>query len=259
MTEDLEEFETTTDAPLEYTKIFDVSTLKNLKKTSQSFLGVNGFRLSEPDFEEMTSDQFVEYFEKNSNPEVMRRLADANFQETFRSTMSNIYTHENGKNKIFVFFLPESELKGGVGLDIVKNFCRLVVLLDCNEGMMISERDLTTRSKELLESSNIKKFSGEDVYNVISYTDESFIDQADHCLNPKVLKIYSGKEVTEFEEQERISSRELPRIFSSDPIAKFYRAKVGDIIKMIRKTGTRNTLINEQLVYRLVVYPTFKK
>ena len=259
MTEDLEEFDCVSAGLPEYSKVFDVSTLKNLKKTSQSFLRVNGFELKEPDFEEMTSDQFVEYFEENPNPEVMKRLSDANFQETFRSTMSNIYLHKNGKNKIFVFFLPESELKGGVGLDVVKNFCRLVVLLGCNEGMMISERDLTTRSKELLESSNIKKFSGEDVYNVISYTDETFIDQADHCLNPKILKIYSGKEVTEFEEQEKISSRELPRIFSTDPIAKFYRAKVGDVIKMIRKTGTRNTLINEQLVFRLVVYPTFKK
>lgn len=259
MAEELEEFEASTDAPIGYSEVFDVASLKNLKKTSQSFLRVNSFEVGEPDFDEMTTDQFVDYIEKNQNIEVMKRLSDANFQETFRSTMSNIYLHKNGKNKIFVFFLPESDLKGGVGLDVVKNFCRLVVLLGCNEGMMISERDLTTRSRELLESSNIKKFSGEDVYNVISYTDETFIDQADHCLNPKILKIYSGKEVTDFEDQEKISSRELPRIFSSDPISKFYRAKVGDVIKMIRKTGTKNTLINEQLVYRLVVYPTFKK
>ena len=259
MIEELEEFETTLEEPREYSQLFDVPTLKNLKKTCQSFLRVNSFVLDEPNFSEMTDDQFGEYFEENSNREVMKRLSDSNFQETFRSTMSNVYTHENGKNRIFVFFLPESDLKGGVGLDVVKNFCRLVVLLGCNEGMMISERDLTTRSRELLESSNIKKFSGEDVYNVISYTDDTFIDQADHCLNPKILKIYSGEEVTEFEESEKMSSRELPRIFSSDPLSKFYRARVGDIIKMIRKTGTRNTLINEQLVYRLVVYPTFKK
>ena len=45
----------------------------------------------------------------------------------------------------------------------------------------------------------------------------------------------------------------------SDPIAKFYRARVGDVIKMKRKTGNRDTLINEQIVYRVIIYGVVKK
>ena len=45
----------------------------------------------------------------------------------------------------------------------------------------------------------------------------------------------------------------------SDPISKFYRARVGDVVMMKRKTGNRDTLINEQIVYRTVVYGVNKK
>ena len=97
MAEDLEEFETTTDAPLEYTKIFDVSTLKNLKKTSQSFLGVNGFRLSEPDFEEMTSDQFVEYIKEVPGKKSTDRLKSKIYKHIINLSKRGIYSEAKKK------------------------------------------------------------------------------------------------------------------------------------------------------------------
>ena len=86
-----------------------------------------------------------------------------------------------------------------------------------------------------------------------------FINVVDHCLSPKVLKIYSGKELESFLEEEQLNPKDLPRMMVSDPIAKFYRARVGDVIMMQRKTGNKDTLINEQIIYRIVVYAIAKK
>ena len=56
-----------------------------------------------------------------------------------------------------------------------------------------------------------------------------------------------------------MNKNHFPKMIISDPIAKFYRARVGDVIMMKRKTGNRDTLINEQIVYRVVVYGITKK
>jgi DNA-directed RNA polymerase subunit H (RpoH/RPB5) len=48
-------------------------------------------------------------------------------------------------------------------------------------------------------------------------------------------------------------------MFINDPISKFYRARVGDVIMMKRKTGTTSTLIKEEITYRKVVYAISKE
>lgn len=56
---------------------FEIDALKNLKETSQVFLRVNDFDLGkEPDFREYTEDQFISFFEKNSNEEILKKSFD---------------------------------------------------------------------------------------------------------------------------------------------------------------------------------------
>jgi len=238
----------------------DIDYLKGLKETSQVFLRVNNFEIDEPDFRDLTEEEFIEFMEENTNPEILKKFNSLNIPEDFRSSMSNVYRSKDEKNNIFIYFLPTSSQKTNVGIDVIKSFCKLIVLLGCNEGVMISEKPLTSKSRESVESSNVKSYCPRDqVYNVISYTDDMFINVVDHCLTPEVLKIYSGEELEEFLEKEGMKRNHFPKMIISDPIAKFYRARVGDVIKMKRKTGNRDTLINEQIVYRAVVYGITKK
>lgn len=237
------------------TEKIDTEHLFEIRKTSQIFAKVNNFDVSdEPDFEDLTEEQFIKYVEQNTNPEIMEKINSVNFEENFRSSMSRIYKHKENKNRIFIFFLPTLENKVNVGIDIVKNFCKLVVYLGCNEGVIISEKPLTAPARRILESSNIKDVCHENIYNIISYVDEKFINIVDHCFSPKVLDILSGERLEAFEKDNNISRKEFPRILITDPIAKFYRAKVGDVIMMKRKTGTMDTLVSEQIVYRVVIY-----
>jgi DNA-directed RNA polymerase subunit H (RpoH/RPB5) len=256
--EDFEILVETKNEEQDFKPYINVEHLKGIKETSQVFLRVNGFDISkEPDFTDLTEEQFIKYVESNTNQRLVEKFKDL-FEENFRSTMSNIYTHKESGNTILIFFLPTSETRAGVGIDSVKNFCKLLVILGCNEGVMISEKPLTSRSREELESSNIKNYCTKNVYNVASYVDEMFINIVDHCLSPKVVKIYRGDELKKFEEENKTDTNFFPRIFINDPVAKFYRARVGDVIMMQRKTGTTTTLIRDQIVYRKVVYAISK-
>lgn len=250
--------ETPVEQQEEYTPYLDVEHLKGIKETSQVFLKENGYLLKEPDFSDMTEEQFIRYIKSHFNDFLVNKFKDI-FEENFRSIMSNIYHHSSSDRKILIFFLPTSENRANVGIETVKNFCKLIILTGCNEGVLITEKSLTPKSKEHLESSNIKNDCRENVYNVISYLDEKFINIVDHCLSPKVLKIYSGEELKKFEEENKVDTKFFPRMFTTDPVAKFYCAKPGDVIMMKRKTGTINTLVKEQIIYRKVVYEISKE
>lgn len=235
----------------------DFHYLKTLNETKQSFLRVNNFVLNEPDFREYTEDDFIMYIEDNKNLEIIKKLEEMGIEDDFRSSMSHIYVSENKKRRIFVLFLPNT--KGNVGIDVIKNFLKLVRTLDCNNGLLLSEQSLTSKSVEQIESTNIKTVYTDDVYNIISYEDSMFVNVSDHCLTPEVMKVYTGEELEDFLKQENLDKHKLPKMVAGDPISKFYMAKVGDVVKMKRKTATQDTLINEQIVYRLVVYGKIKK
>jgi DNA-directed RNA polymerase subunit H (RpoH/RPB5) len=69
-----------------------------------------------------------------------------------------------------------------------------------------------------------------------------------HKLVPKHI-LLSEKEKEELLKKYGITLRELPRILSSDPMAKALNAKVGDVIKIIRESPTAG--VSEY--YRVVV------
>jgi DNA-directed RNA polymerase subunit H (RpoH/RPB5) len=239
----------------------DVPSLQRLKDTVNVFLRVNDFDISEePDFRSFTEEEFIKYCQNSTDQEIISRFDELNIEENFRSSLSRRYTStKKPENKIFIFFLPTSRQRTKVGVDAIKLFCRLVVLLGCNEGVIISEQSLSPSALEQLESSNVKSFCRENIYNIISYRDDMFINIVEHCLSPKVLQIYTGDEIEKFQKEENLNCRDFPKMMASDPIAKFYRAKPGDVIKMKRKTGNRDTLINEQIVFRIVKQTVKKK
>jgi DNA-directed RNA polymerase subunit H len=80
------------------------------------------------------------------------------------------------------------------------------------------------------------------------------------CMNLKVVDITKHELVPKHElltEQEKeqllkqygITLKQLPRILQSDPMAKVLNAKVGDVIKITRKSETAG----ESVYYRVVV------
>lgn len=69
-----------------------------------------------------------------------------------------------------------------------------------------------------------------------------------HSLVPK-HELLSAKEKEELLKNYGISLRQLPRILENDAMVKFLNAKVGDVIKITRKSETAG----ETVYYRVVI------
>ena len=67
-------------------------------------------------------------------------------------------------------------------------------------------------------------------------TKEKF-DITKHVLVPKHIKL-NQEEINELLQKYNVSLRQLPRISVKDPMSKLLEAKIGDVIKIIRKSPT---------------------
>jgi DNA-directed RNA polymerase subunit H len=74
------------------------------------------------------------------------------------------------------------------------------------------------------------------------------IEAVNHELVPK-HEIIGESEIATLMQQYKITPKQLPRIIESDPVIKEIGAKIGDIIKITRKSPTAG----ESVYYRLVV------
>jgi DNA-directed RNA polymerase subunit H len=74
------------------------------------------------------------------------------------------------------------------------------------------------------------------------------IDISKHKLVPKHI-LLKEKEKKELLKKYKIQLKQLPRILISDPVVKTLNPKVGDVIKIIRKSETGG----ESEYYRVVV------
>ena len=73
-------------------------------------------------------------------------------------------------------------------------------------------------------------------------------DITQHILVPK-HEILSKEEKKALLEKLNISEKQLPKIFESDPVIKILNAKIGDVIKITRKS----LVAGESVYYRIVI------
>lgn len=74
------------------------------------------------------------------------------------------------------------------------------------------------------------------------------VDILKHMLVPS-HEVLSSAEKKDLLEKLKINKEDLPKIYSSDPVFKHIKAKIGDVIKIERKSQTAGTIV----YYRLVV------
>jgi hypothetical protein len=230
----------------------DSDFLQKLKITTNVFLKINGFTVREPDFNKFSTKEFVEWVEKKNtiDSDIITSMEKVRLEINFRTLLSDVYTEEKKPgNKILVFFLSNFREKS-IGIDVIKNIIGLMILMDCRELLIISPKELTPRAREYINSNAIGE---EDNYTITSYNDDNFVNVIDHCFTPHVIKVYrTTKEIEDFAREENINIKALPRMFSYDPLVKFYRGKYGNIFMLRRKMISGNLLLDDQIVYKRV-------
>lgn len=236
----------------------DTYNLQSLAETAQSFLRVNGFDLGgDPDYSKMDNRKFVKTINKrmNKNGELFKFMDEVKLDVTFRSSMSGIYSssRRGEEETILVLFYPDETLRSkGLVKEGVKKFLNLMLMMNCQEGLLISERNLASGAKKEFVRCNME--TSDSLYNVIFYNDKNFIDIISHISTPKVIQILrTEEEIEKFRFENRVKLESLPSIQLTDPLAKFHRARLGNIFIIKRIVPVSNVIQDYEIVPRIVI------
>lgn len=269
--------------------MYNYDDLQCLKMTAMSFLKVNNFNTSDDPFSsDFTLRQFKKYtqqtplntlleekikeFEKQEKqqPEnatgfqknkkcIENYISDYSKMSTLdqhRNNLSNIYSHnENPDLKILMYFMGDSSV-ATVSNKYLKIICQIMIYLGCRECVIISYSEPSNQFKKDLLTLNINQEHPESsqIFKVILYTDKNFIDLTKHAYIPEIVKIHRNEEAQKFIDDNSLETVDvLPKILLEDPICKFYRCRMNDIIELVRECGLSSNLYDTQITYRHVV------
>lgn len=269
--------------------MYNYDDLRCLKITAMSFLKVNNFNTDSDSFSrDVTLRKFKTYtqltpltrlletkiaelvkkikqqpenaagFQKNKKC-IENYISDCSKMSTLdqhRNNLSNVYSHkENPDLKILMYFMGDSSA-ATVSNKYLKIISQNMIYLDCRECVIISHSEPSNQFKKDLLSFNINQEHPNDshIYKIILYTDKSFIDLTKHAYIPEIVKIHRNQEAHKFIEDNSLDTVDvLPKILLDDPICKFYRCRMNDIIELVRECGLSSNLYDTQITYRHVV------
>ena len=265
----------------------DYKSLLMLKKTLMNFLIINKFDITKDKFnKDFKLKQFKTYlktsilcsilenekkkFDKleksepanSKNIQINKKCIQGHLNDYMkltdfqkhRNNLSNIYTNIDGI-KLLVYFMGETTLNT-ISNKYLKIMIQIMLYLDCTECVIISANDPSNQFKKDLSliNTNVPYEDTSKIFRIISYTDNTFIDLTKHSYIPRLLQIYRNENAKKFIQENNLNSLdELPKIYISDPLCKFYRCKTDDIIELERETGIDNNLLDKQLSYRHVI------
>lgn len=160
--------------------------------------------------------------------------------EFISSTDEEFLTHkiDDEDSKIFVFF-PKISAK--VGVFTIRQYIKEMQDNEVNQAIVIVKDAITAFAKQVFIEAKpliIECFK----------ENELLVDKLDHVLVPKhelitedekkeLLKIYKAKE------------GQLPKMLSSDPIARYFGARKGQVFKITRPSESSG----DYIYYRIVI------
>ena len=174
----------------------------------------------------------------------------------FRCYMSNIYYNNTSKKHCLVFFAePENRKTKRISNEQIAEFCKVVIETKVEQAIIISNLSSSVSANSLCLDSTKGIAS---IFIQYFTDDELLYNPLDHVFVPK-HRIMSDNEVRELTEVDRILLKQLPKISSFDPVCKRLGADEGDVIEVNRVNLIKDTLIDEELAYRVVYKPRLDK
>ncbi|KAH7637645.1 DNA-directed RNA polymerases I, II, and III subunit Rpb5 [Dermatophagoides farinae] len=201
--------------------------LWRIRKTVMQLCNDRGYLVTR-DEKEQTLDQFKEqYGDKPSE------------NHPSRSDLIVLVSHMNDPtDQMFVFFPDEPK----IGIKTVKNYCQRMQEENITRAMIVVQQGMTPSAKQALVDMAPK-------YILEQFLEsELLINITEHELVPQHI-ILNVEEKAELLARYKLKESQLMRIQASDPVARYYGLKRGQVVKIIRPSETAGRYIS----YRLVV------
>jgi len=213
-------------------------TLYTVKKNQTKMLIRRGYNVPDSAILDMSFDEFKNHY--------MNLLKEQQKTEEDICSVLNMEVEE--PNKVFVWYIHTQGKD--VPIEDVRIFLDYITGKDGNtiykHSILISNQKLGSKPSQTLEAMplfEIEHFT----YDELSY------DPTDHFLASKHTKL-STDESKQFFKDNKILPEQLPTMYVTDPISKYYNYHIGDII-FIERHSLISFVPENSICYRRVIRP----
>lgn len=154
-----------------------------------------------------------------------------------RADLTILAEHETDpEDQIFVFF-PEEEK---VGVKTVKQYSLMMRDASVTRAILVVKQGMTPFAKTALQEMS-------DGFLIEHFRDaELLVNITEHKLVPTHLPL-SPDDKAALLKRYKLKENQLPRIQKSDPVARYYGLKIGDVVKIIRPSETAGKYITYRI------------
>jgi DNA-directed RNA polymerase subunit H (RpoH/RPB5) len=252
-----------------------VEHLLEVKRSTIKIMKIRGYDITDEDLGFLETDytdeykqELIEYFIESSETNELREyLLEKNLTD-LRSLMSNIYVRD--KDRCLVFFTEHKGTKNFLTEDA--NFLRDILVFTGVELCMIISynpngcikrlNEIELKTKEIImynedkgKNIKLKRFIETPIHIQFFQDIDLLYDPLDHLYSPLSITKLSSAKI----KKTGLILEELPHISENDPIIQRLGFFHGDIVLMEIPSLIRGSLLDSELVYKLVKKDKEKK
>ena len=145
-----------------------------------------------------------------------------------RNDLTILAEHEtDAEDQLFVF-LPDDDK---VGVKTIKQYCEMMKEASVSHAILVVKQGVTPFAKTALQEMA-------STYLIEHFRDaELLVDATEHRLVP-AHALLSPEDRQALLDRYKLRAEQLPRIQRTDPVARYYGLKVGDVVKIVRPSET---------------------
>ncbi|KAF8094466.1 hypothetical protein N665_0362s0009 [Sinapis alba] len=202
----------------------EIRRLFRVNKTLNHMLKDRGYTVTDAELK-MTQEQFIDKYGENME----------------RKDLLTLKTKKNDdSDKIFVFFLEGTKIK----MDEIKSCFKRMESHNVLRAILVVKKDMNRFALAAITDANSRL----KLYLEVFKETELLMNVKEHAFVPEHIAL-TTEEKKALLEKYTVKENQLPRIQYTDPIAKYYGLKRGEVVKIIRKSETSGRYVT----YRYVI------